>query len=114
MKKLVASVVMVMLANPVFADDSVDHSAQASKHSVLASVEGVSVGASVASAVVAVPVIVTAAAVVTVASAADSMADSVHQSHQSSEKKPLVITTKVFTRDPPPSEVVVEQTVVNH
>lgn len=112
MKKLVTGVLIAMLASPVIADDSVDHSAQASKHSVLASVEGASVGASVASAVVAVPVVVSAAAVVTVASVADKAADSVHQSHQHKEKKPLVITTKVITRDPPPSEMVVEQTVV--
>ena len=44
MKKLVTGVLIAMLASPVVADDSVDHSAQASKHSVLASVEGASVG----------------------------------------------------------------------
>ncbi|GGF68377.1 hypothetical protein [Alteromonas lipolytica] len=104
---LIASLVM---SHSAMAADSVDHSGQASKHSVLASVEGVSTTAAVASAVVAAPVIVTGLSVVSAAEASHKSVKALHAKHVENTK-PLTITTRVITRDPPPSEVVIEQTV---
>ena len=111
MKKLViALLTSVVISQGAMAADSVDHSGQASKHSVLASVEGAASTASVASAVVAAPVIITGMSVVAVADSTHQSVKALHVKHQQNTK-PLTITTRVITRDPPPSEVVVEQTV---
>ncbi len=89
------------------ADDSVDHSGQASKHSALAAAGSVGTVASVASAVVAVPVVLSVGAVV-------SVHESAQAAHESLEHKPvkLEITQKVITADPAPA-VVVNHTEVN-
>ena len=109
-KLLIALLGSAVVSQGAMAADSVDHSGQASKHSVLASVEGVSTTASVASAVVAAPVTITGLSVVAVADSTHQSVKAVHASHERNSK-PLTITTRVITRDPPPSEVVVEQTV---
>lgn len=113
MKTLVASLLIGAMAfTPVWAADSIDHSGQASKHSVLASVEGAAITTSVASAVVAAPVIVAGVVTVSAIEASQNVAKKVHD-HHVAHTKPLKITTRVITRDPPPSEIVVEQTI-NH
>lgn len=112
MKKLASVLITLSLVSPVWAADSVDHSAKASKHSVLASAEGVASTAVVASAVVAAPVVLSAVSTVAVVHSGVEMAEAVHESH-AKNTKPLKITTKVITRDPPPSDIVIEQTV-NH
>lgn len=110
MKQVFAGVVFsALLSAQCVAADSVDHSAQASKHSVLASVEGTATGVSIASAVVAAPVVITGATLSSTAVASQELADSVHRHHQS---KPLPVTTKVITRDPAPNQVVINQTII--
>ena len=109
-KLITALITSIVISQTALAADSVDHSGQASKHSVLASVEGVSTTASVASAVVAAPVILTGLSVVAVADSTQDSVTALHAKHQQNTK-PLTITTRVITRDPPPSQVVIEQTV---
>ncbi len=110
MKQVIAGLLLTsFLSVQCMAADSVDHSAQASKHSVLASVEGIASGASVASAVVAVPVVLTGAVVLSVGAASQDVGNAIHQSHQ---VKPLPLTTKVITRDPTPNQVIINQTVI--
>lgn len=111
MNKLITTLIAsLVISHSALAADSVDHSGQASKHSVLASVEGVSTTASVASAVVTAPVILTGMSVVAVADSTHQSVKALHAKH-AQNTKPLTITTRVITRDPPPSEVVIEQTV---
>ena len=104
---LITALTLIVLSTNVMADDSVDHSGQASKHSALAAAGSVGTVASVASAVVAVPVVLSVGAVV-------SVHESAQAAHQSVERKPvkLEITQKVITADPAPA-VVVNQTVVH-
>ncbi|GAA0852688.1 hypothetical protein [Aliiglaciecola litoralis] len=99
----------------VFAQDSVNHSGQASKHSALAASEGLASTATVASAAVAVPVIVVAGTSVVAGSVISevgtSMADSAQASHASSHshQHTLVITERTITADPAPNQVVKQQ-----
>jgi len=104
---LIAAVTFIAFSTNVMADDSVDHSGQASKHSVLASAGSAGTVASVASAVAVAPVVLSVGAVVSVHESAQS-------AHRSMEAKPvkLEITHKVITADPAPA-VVVNQTVIN-
>lgn len=102
-----------LLIQTAAADDSIDHSGKASKHSALAASEGLATTASVASAVVAVPVILTGSVVIAgsavVESAVDESARNVHAaSHQSSvdNNQPLVITETIITADPAPNKVI--------
>lgn len=102
-----------LLTYSAMADDSIDHSGKASKHSALAASEGLATTASVASAVVAVPVILTGSAVVAGSAVAESVIDessrSIHgASHHSSvdNNQPLVITETIITADPAPNKVV--------
>lgn len=108
-KSLSIAITLSFLATSTWAADSVDHSAKASKHSVLASVETAATGASVASAVVAAPVVISGLAAGSIAQQSSKAARAIHQHHD--KKRPLKITTKVITRDPPPSVVTVEQTI---
>lgn len=101
------------LIHPAIADDSINHSGKASKHSALAASEGLATTASVASAVAAAPVILTGSVVVAgsavVESAIDESTHNIHRaSHQSSvdNNKPLVITETIITADPAPNKVV--------
>ncbi|NVK56905.1 MAG: hypothetical protein HWE26_14980 [Alteromonadaceae bacterium] len=109
-KHLVWIFAALLVAGPVFGADSVEHSGQASKHSVLASVEGISTTASVGSAVVAAPIIISGGVTVSVAQAGSNAIDTLHARHVRNTK-PLTITTRVITRDPAPSEVVIQQQV---
>lgn len=110
---LTALLSSALLTHSVMADDSIDHSAKASKHSALAASEGLATTASVASAVVAVPVILTGSAVVAGSAVAESVigesSRSIHgASHQLSvdNNQPLVITQTIITADPAPNKVV--------
>ena len=109
-KLVIALLTSIVVSQGAMAADSVDHSGQASKHSVLASVEGAASTVSVASAGVGAPVIITGMSVVAVADSTHQSVKALHAKHQQNTR-PLTITTRVITRDPPPSEVVVEQTV---
>lgn len=107
-KSSVVLLISLVLSPVVFADDSVEHSGQASKHSVLASVEGVASTATVASAVAVAPVVVAIGASMAVSAAGDAIHDSLEGS---SEPRPLNITERVITVDAPPN-VVINQTIV--
>lgn len=100
------------------AQDSVQHSGQASKHSVLAVGHGAVSTAKVASAVVAVPLIVTGSVALSAGAAilktGASIADSTSKHHHHG---PLVITETTITADPAPNKVIViqkKQTVVQN
>ena len=102
----------------VQAEGSVQHSGQASKHSVLALGHGALSTAKVASAVVAVPLVVAGSVALTAGAASVqagvSNADSVsnHNHHA-----PLVITETTITADPAPNKVIViqkKQTVIQN
>jgi hypothetical protein len=111
---LTALLSSALLTHSAMADDSIDHSGKASKHSALAASEGLATTASVASAVVAVPVVLTGSAVVA-GSAVNESARNLHQaSHQSSvaDNQPLVITETIITADPAPNQVVTTKTKV--
>lgn len=112
MKKLISTVLITAaFCQPLYADDSVDHSGQASKHSALASIEASKVTASVASAAVAVPVLIVGGTAVSVAHVSH---EAMKDLHQASEKpKPLPITDKVITCDPSPNQVIINQTTMN-
>ena len=109
---LIAAVTFLALSTNVMADDSVNHSGQASKHSVLAAAGSIETGASVASAVSVAPVVLSVGALVAVHESAKA-------AHGSMEPKPikLEITQKVITADPAPAAVmhqtVVNQTIIN-
>ncbi len=117
---LVATFAGMLFTHTASADDSVDHSAKASKHSVLAGAEGLASTATVASAVVAVPVVLTGSVVVAagsaVAESAHSVASSAHHSHKNSHQRalnhnaPLVVTETVITADPAPNKVASQKT----
>ncbi|WP_333972530.1 hypothetical protein [Alteromonas mediterranea] len=111
---LTALLSSALLSHSAMADDSIDHSGKASKHSVLAASEGLATTASVASAVVAVPVVLTGSVVVAGSAVVES-ARILHQaSHQSSvaHDQPLVITETIITADPAPNQVVTTKTKV--
>lgn len=110
---LTALLSSALLSHSVLADDSIDHSGKASKHSVLAASEGIATTASVASAVAVAPVILAGSVVVAagnvVQSAVDESTSSRHgASDQSSANynEPLVITETIITADPAPNKVV--------
>lgn len=116
---LTALLSSALLSHSAMADDSIDHSGKASKHSVLAASEGLATTASVASAVVAVPVVLTGSVAVAgsavVESAVNESARNLHRaSHQSSvaHDQPLVITETIITADPAPNQVVTTKTKV--
>lgn len=95
-----------MMGLPALADDSVEHSGQASKHSALASVEGLASAGMVASAVAATPLILSAGAGMAIHSVASDL-------HQSIEVPPqpriLVITDKIITTDVAPNQAMQSQ-----
>lgn len=86
--------VLLLASGYVQADDSVGHSAQASKHSAIAASQATAVSAAIGSAVVAAPVIMSAAA-------ASALHDA---SHQNDAPQTLIITDTVITVDAPPNE----------
>lgn len=90
------------------AGDSIQHSGQASKHSVLAVGHGVVSTAKVGSAVVAVPLVVAGSMAVSAGAASiqtgKSIANSVSHHHG-----PLIITETTITADPAPNKVIVTQ-----
>ena len=103
---LISGLAILTLSCGAMADDSIQHSGQASKHSVLAATESVQTTASVASAVSVAPVVLSVGVAVIAA-------DSAHSVHHSIEKsnKPLPVTKRVNTADPAPN-VVINQTIV--
>ncbi|WP_269520690.1 hypothetical protein [Alteromonas sp. BMJM2] len=116
---LTALLSSALLTHCALADDSINHSGKASKHSALAASEGLATTASVASAVVAVPVVLTGSVVVAGSALTESVVDesagNLHQaSHQSSvaHNQPLVITETIITADPAPNQVVTTKTKV--
>ncbi|MEQ3640123.1 MAG: hypothetical protein ABNH03_10220 [Alteromonas sp.] len=116
---LTALLSSALLTHCALADDSINHSGKASKHSALAASEGLATTASVASAVVAVPVVLTGSVVVAGSALTESVVDesahSLHRaSHQSSvaHNQPLVITETIITADPAPNQVVTTKTKV--
>ncbi|GEM_PF-651702 len=111
-KRLIALLVAGISLNAI-ADDSVDHSQTASKHSVLASVEGTSTAVSVASAVYAAPVIVGTLVTVAALESVDSAIDESHSSLAEERPAPLQLTDTVITRDPPPSKAMNESSEIN-
>ncbi|QHJ13041.1 hypothetical protein FX988_03299 [Paraglaciecola mesophila] len=95
---------------------SVQHSAQASKHSALAVTEGVASTAKVASVAVAAPLIVTGGISLVTGSVIAQAADSIksnHGSHKHADKntevEPLVISDTTVTVDPAPNQVIIIQ-----
>lgn len=113
MKKLLIALIATGFSLNAIADDSVDHSQTASKHSVLASVEGTSTAVSVASAVYAAPVIVGTLATVAALESIDSAIDESHRSLEDDSPTPLQLTDTVITRDPPPSKAMDESDEMN-
>ena len=111
---LTALLSSALLSHSAMADDSIDHSGKASKHSVLAASEGLATTASVASAVVAVPVVLTGSVVVAGSAVVESARNLHRASHQSSvaHDQPLVITETIITADPAPNQVVTTKTKV--
>ncbi|WJG10813.1 hypothetical protein [Aliiglaciecola sp. LCG003] len=94
------------------AQDSGQHSGQASKHSALAASEGLASTAVVASAAVAVPVIVVAGTSAVAGSAVVAAGDSLDKSikashaHEHQSQTTLVITERTITADPAPNQVI--------
>ena len=109
---LMTALTLLALSTSAIADDSVDHSGQASKHSVLAAAGSIETGASLASAISVAPVVLSVGALVAVHESAQAV-------HGLVARKPvkLEITQKVITADPAPAAVVnntvINQTVIN-
>ncbi|RDV28101.1 hypothetical protein DXV75_03815 [Alteromonas aestuariivivens] len=105
--RYLAVALSLLLAQPSLAADSVEHSGQASKHSVLASAEGLASGAVVASAVAATPVILSVGA----GMAVQSVSTELHESMEGKDHPDvLVITDMVITADEAPDEAIQSQT----
>lgn len=118
MKKLLSSALIIsaltatsLITPPAMAEGgSVHHSGQASKHVVLAVVDGVETGAKVASAVVAAPIVIAGGVSLAAGSVAVSVGDSIAQSGQrisvhAHSNAPLEVTDLVITADPAPNQV---------
>ncbi|GAA0854322.1 hypothetical protein [Aliiglaciecola litoralis] len=86
-------------AHHVNAGKAIDHSLQASKHSVLAVAEGVGSAVVVASAVVAIPIIIVGG---TVAHSAQAIAETMQHQHHA----PLTVTDITITVDPAPNKAI--------
>ena len=94
----------------VQANDSTQHSGQASKHSVLAVSHGVVSTAKVASAVVAVPLVIAGSVALTgVVVSANAGASIVDATSNHTHYGPLVITETTITADPAPNKVIIIQ-----
>ena len=101
------------------AQDSVQHSGQASKHSVLAVGHGALSTAKVASAIVAVPLVVAGSVALTAGAASIQTGTSIANSASKHKHHgQLVITETTITADPAPNKMIViqkKQTVIkNH
>ena len=100
-----------LVSLPAFAEGgSVDHSGQASKHSVLAVAHGVGSGVKVASAVVAAPIILAGGVSLAAGSTAMAVGDSIASSGQRvsvhpHNNGPLEITNITITADPAPNQL---------
>ncbi|MDC0602405.1 hypothetical protein OAP14_05175 [Aliiglaciecola sp.] len=114
MKRLTTAIILTLslLSNVTFAQDSVHHSGQASKHSALAASEGLASTATVASAAIAVPVVVGVGASIVagsvIAEVGDSISESARASHASSHTHhhTLIITERTITADPAPNQAI--------
>ena len=110
-KTLLILMLSAVICQNAFADDSVNHSGKASKHSVLASSGSLTTTASVASAVVAVPVIATGSVMVASGNAlAESAEDSKRRHREAHTAEPIEITETINTVDPAPNKVKVTTT----
>ncbi|MDP5031571.1 MAG: hypothetical protein NWQ54_16720 [Paraglaciecola sp.] len=89
------------------AEGSVNHSAQASKHSVLAVTEGVASTAKVASVVVAAPLVIAGGASLATGSLIAESGNKIKSSH--AHQGPLVISETTVTADPAPNQVIIIQ-----
>ena len=91
---------------------SVNHSGQASKHSVLATTHAVGSTAKVASAVVATPLIIAGGVALASGSAAAKAGNSIDTAltHHHAKRQPLVISETTITVDPTPDAAIVIQT----
>ena len=106
----------VIGATQANAAGSVQHSAQASKHSALAITEGVASTASVASVAVAAPLIVAGGVSLVTGSVIVEATDSIKSSHSShshahknTQVAQLVISDATVTVDPAPNQVIIIQ-----
>ncbi|WJG09051.1 hypothetical protein [Aliiglaciecola sp. LCG003] len=91
-----------VFAHQAQAGKAIEHSLQASKHSVLAVADGVGSVAVVASAVVAVPIIIAGQAV---AASGQFVGGALQHEHTYPSSK-LVITELIITADPAPNRVI--------
>jgi hypothetical protein len=92
------------------AQDSIQHSGQASKHSVLAVGHGAVSTAKVASAVVAVPLVVAGSVALTAGAASIQTGASIANSaSKHTHHGPLIITETTITADPAPNKIIVTQ-----
>jgi hypothetical protein len=108
--KLINTLVVLSLSCTTFilhAEGSVNHSAQASKHSVLAVTEGLVSTAKVASVVVAAPLIVVGGTSLVTGSAIAESGNKIKSSH--AHDGPLVISEKTVTADPAPNQIIIIQ-----
>ncbi|MDT0596295.1 hypothetical protein [Glaciecola petra] len=117
-KKIVVLASLSILSLPSFAEaGSVEHSGQASKHSVLAITDGVGSITKVSSAVVASPVLVVGGLSLAAGSAVNSAGESLANNaqnvsgHHHGHNKALVITEITITADPAPNVVMQTPTV---
>lgn len=111
-KKIVVLTSLSILSLPSFAEaGSVEHSGQASKHSVLAITDGVGSVTKVGSAVVASPVLVVGGLSLAAGSAVNSAGESLANNaqnvsgHHHSQNNKLVVTEITITADPAPNIV---------
>ena len=108
--KLVKTLLALSLsfsALAVHADDSVNHSGQASKHSALAVADGAVSTAKVASVAVAAPLVLAGGVSLVTGSAIAESGQKMTSSH--AHQGPLVISDKTVTADPAPNQVIVIQ-----
>lgn len=114
MKRLTTASLLTLslLANVAIAENSVHHSGQASKHSAIATSQGLASTATVASAVVAVPVVMAVGTSIVAGSVivevGEAISNSVKASHASSHMPhhTLIITERTVTADPAPNKVI--------
>lgn len=103
-----AALITSQFSAQAMANDSIHHSGQASKHSVLAASHGVVTSGKVASAVVAAPLIIAGGASMVAGSASVSLGNTLVESVRDN-KVQLEITDKTITVDPAPNQVIIIQ-----
>jgi hypothetical protein len=108
--KLLNTLIVLSLSCSTFAlhaEGSVNHSAQASKHSVLAVTEGVVSTAKVASVVVAAPLVVAGGVSLVTGSVIAESGNNIKSSH--AHQGPLTISETTVTADPAPNQIIIIQ-----